>query len=190
MRPCFLLALFSSLAVVAAPAGAAASTTEVVQQRLSDGRILLTDRPVRGATTERTWQMSNDDAAAARQRAAAVSAEANQVSERIQRMLDQDRRADIEREKTRLAALAMAQQQQQRDDEPGYYGGVVPYGYGTGLAGGRGRGHGRVGHHGKAPSTDRWGSTERFGTVGKYGASTAPPSTLVRGGRSAMFDGR
>ena len=104
-------------------------------------------------------------------------------------MIEQDRRADIEREKTRLAALAMAQQQQ-RDDEPGYYGGVVPYGYGTGLASGRGRGHGRVGHHGKAPSTDRWGSTERFGTVGKYGASTAPPSTLVRGGRSAMFDGR
>jgi len=128
MRPLFLLALFSSLFVAAAPAGAAAGTTQVVQQRLSDGRILLTDQPVRGATTERSWDVQVDDPAAARQRAAAVSAEAAQVSERIQRMIEQDRRADIERERTRLAALAMAQQQQQRDDEPGYYGGVVPYG--------------------------------------------------------------
>jgi|KBSMisStaDraftv2_1062788.scaffolds.fasta_scaffold490465_2 hypothetical protein len=191
MRPLFLLALFSSLFVVAAPAGAAAGTTQVVQQRLSDGRILLTDQPVRGATTERSWDVQVDDPAAARQRAAAVSAEAAQVSERIQRMIEQDRRADIERERTRLAALAMAQQQQQRDDEPGYYGGVVPYGYGTGLAvGGHGRGHGHVGHHAKFPSTDRWGSTEKFGTVGKFGAAAAPPSTLVRSGRSQMFDGR
>jgi len=191
MRPLFLLALFSSLFVAAAPAGAAAGTTQVVQQRLSDGRILLTDRPVRGATTERSWDVQADDPAAARQRAAAVSAEAAQVSERIQRMIEQDRRADIERERTRLAALAMAQQQQQRDDEPGYYGGVVPYGYGTGLAvGGHGRGHGHVGHHAKFPSTDRWGSTEKFGTVGKFGAAAAPPSTLVRSGRSQMFDGR
>ena len=191
MRPLFLLALSSSLFVVAAPAGAAAGTTQVVQQRLSDGRILLTDRPVRGATTERSWDVQVDDPAAARQRAAAVSAEAAQVSERIQRMIEQDRRADIERERTRLAALAMAQRQQQRDDEPGYYGGVVPYGYGTGLAvGGHGRGHGHVGHHAKFPSTDRWGSTEKFGTVGKFGAAAAPPSTPVRSGRSQMFDGR
>jgi hypothetical protein len=191
MRPLFLLALFSSLFVAAAPAGAAAGTTQVVQQRLSDGRILLTDQPVRGATTERSWDVQVDDPAAARQRAAAVSAEAAQVSERIQRMIEQDRRADIERERTRLAALAMAQQQQQRDDEPGYYGGVVPYGYGTGLAvGGHGRGHGHVGHHAKFPSTDRWGSTEKFGTVGKFGTAAAPPSTLVRSGRPQMFDGR
>ena len=189
MRPLVSLTLLCSLLATAASAGAATGTTEVVQQRLSDGRILLTDKPVRGATTERTWQMTNDDPAAARQRAAAVTAEANQVSERIQRMLDQDRRADIERERSRLAALAMAEQQQQRDDEPVYYGGV-PYGYGTGLAVGHGRGHGHVAHHGKFPSTDRWGVTERFGTVGKYGASTAPQSTLVRGGRSQMSDGR
>ena len=174
-----------SLLAAAAPAG----STEVVQQRLSDGRILLTDHPVRGATTERSWNVQVDDPAAARQRAAAVSAEANQVSERIQRMLDQDRRADMERERNRLAALAMAQQQEQRDDEPLYYGGV-PYGYGNGIGTGHGRGHGHVAHHDKSPKTDRWGSTERFGTVGKFGASTAPPSTLVRSGRSQMFDGR
>ena len=187
MRPLFSLAVFSSLWIAAAPQAVAAATTEVVQQRLSDGRILLTDRPVRGATTERSWQMTNDDPAAARQRAADVRTEAQQVSERIQRMLDQDRRADMERERTRLAALAMAQQQQ-RDDEPAYYGGVVPYGVGTGL--GFSRRHGHVGHHGKFVATDRWGSSEKFGTVGKFGAATAPPSALVRGGRSPMFDGR
>jgi hypothetical protein len=175
-----------SLFLAAVPATAATGSTEVVQQRLSDGRILLTDHPVRGATTERSWQLTNEDPVAARQRAAAVSAEAAQVSERIQRMIDQDRRADMEREQTRLAALAMAHQQQ-ADDEPVYYGGVVgPYGYGTGFASGRGRGHGHVAHHNKSPTTDRWGSTAKFGTVGKYGAATAPQSTLT--GRT--FDGR
>jgi len=168
MRPFFLLVLCSSLFAVAAPVGAATATTEIVQQRLSDGRILLTDHPVRGATTERSWQMTNEDPAAARQRAADVRAEAKEVSERVQRMIDADRRADMAREQTRLAALASAQQQQ-NDDEPVYYGGVVPYGYGTGFASGRGRGHGHahVDHHDKSPSTDRWGVTERFGTVGK-----------------------
>jgi hypothetical protein len=121
--------------------------------------------------------VSNEDPAAARQRAAAVSAEAAQVSERIQRMIDQDRRADIQREQTRLAALAMAHQQEA--DEPVYGGVVGPYGYGTGFASGRGRGHGHVAHHDKFPSTDRWGSTAKFGTVGKFGAATAPQSTLT-----------
>jgi len=190
MRPLFLLALFSSLFVVAAPAGAAAGTTQVVQQRLSDGRILLTDRPVRGATTERSWDVQADDPAAARQRAAAVSAEAAQVSERIQRMIEQERRADIERERTRLAALAMAQQQQQRDDEPVFYGGgVVPYGFGTGLGFSHRQGHGGH-HHGKSVPTDRWGTTEKFGTVGKFGTGAGSQIAPQRGGRSPMFDGR
>lgn len=181
MRPLFALVVLSSLSIAAAPQAGAAASTEVVQQRLSDGRILLTDRPVQGATTERSWQVTNDDPAAARQRATDVRTEAQQVSERIQRTLDQERRADMERERTRVAALAMAQQQQS-DDEPVYYGGVVPYGYGTGL--GFGRGHRRFGHHGKFVSTDRWGSTEKFGTVGKFGAGKGP------GGRPQMFDGR
>jgi hypothetical protein len=186
MRTLVSLTLLSSLLAVAGSAVAAAGTTEVVQQRLSDGRILLTDRPVRGATTERSWQMTNDDPAAARQRAADVRAEAKEVSERIQRMIDSERRAGEERERMRLAALAMTQPQQ-RDDEPVFYGGFP---YGVGAAFGHGHGHGHVGHHGKFPGTDRWGSSERFGTVGKYGASTAPPSTLVRSGRSHPFDGR
>ena len=176
MRPLVSLTLLSSLLLAAMSAGAATGTTEVVQQRLSDGRILLTDRPVRGATTERSWQVTNSDPAAASQRAAAVTAEANQVSERIQRMIEQDRRADMERERARLEALAMAQQQQ-RDDEPVYYGGVVPYGYGVG---GVGRGHGRFGHNGRQDHVEhhgKFGSSEQFGKVGKLG-------------RPQMFDGR
>ena len=46
-----------------------------------------------------------DDPATARQRALEVKAEAQQVSERIQRMLDQQRRADEESERTRLARM-------------------------------------------------------------------------------------
>ncbi|MBV9890268.1 MAG: hypothetical protein JO090_05200 [Rhizobacter sp.] len=166
-----------SLLLAAASANGAAGSTEVVQQRLSDGRILLTDHPVRGATTERSWQMTNEDPVAARQRAADVRTEAKEVSERIQRTLDAERRADMQREQTRLAALAMAQQQ--RDDEPLYYGGMPASGYGNAIAAGRGRGRGHVGHHDNLPSTDRWGSTAKFGAVGKYGAATAPHSTLT-----------
>ncbi len=175
-----------SLALAAASANGATGSTEVVQQRLSDGRILLTDHPVRGATTERSWQMTNEDPVAARQRAADVRAEAKEVSERIQRAIDAERRADMQREQTRLAALAMAQQQQ-HDDEPLYYGGIPAYGIGNAIAAGRGRGRGgHVAHHDNVPSTDRWGSTAKFGTVGKYGAATAPQSTLT--GRT--FEGR
>ena len=42
-----------------------------------------------GAKTERTWQVEREDPAAARQRAIDVKAEANLVTERVQRMLDQ-----------------------------------------------------------------------------------------------------
>jgi hypothetical protein len=106
---------------------------------LSDGRVLLTDQPVRGATTERSWQLPVDDPAVARQRAADVSAEAERVSERIQRMIEQDRRADEERERTRLARLAI-ERDRQRDEEPYYVASVVPYGH-YGFAHRRGHGH-------------------------------------------------
>ena len=164
------------LLVAAASAGAATGTTQIVQQRLSDGRILLTDRPVRGAATERSWQMANEDPVAARQRAADVRAEAKEVSERIQRMLEQDRRADEARAQTRLAALAMARQGE-TSDEPVYYGG---YGFGVGVGNGfafrRGHGHahGQVAHRGKFGVPDKWGSTERFGTVGRMPTAKGP----------------
>lgn len=177
MHPLTRLAVLASAIVAAAPAVAASDppTTQVLQQRTSDGRILLTDRPAAGAKTERTWQVQAEDPAAARQRALDVKVEAQQVSERIQRMIAQDRLADDENQRTRIAALAMAQQQQ-HDDEPVYYGGGVPYGYGTGFASGLGHRHGHVGHHDKFPRTDRWGSTEKFGIVGKFGAGRGPQS--------------
>jgi hypothetical protein len=75
-------------------AAAATGTTEILQQRTADGRLLLTDRPAAGAKTERSWQVEREDPAAARQRAIDVKAEANLVSERVQRMLDQQRRDD------------------------------------------------------------------------------------------------
>ena len=96
----FLGALCTAPAFAAAPAA-----TQVLQQRTADGRLLLTDRPVPGAKTERSWQVEREDPAAARQRAIDVKAEANLVAERVQRMLDQQRRADDDAQRMRLASL-------------------------------------------------------------------------------------
>jgi hypothetical protein len=101
-----LLAVAFLGALCAAPAcAAAATTTQVLQQRTADGRLLLTDRPVPGAKTERSWLVEREDPAAARQRAADVKAEANLVAERVQRMLDQQRRADDDAQRMRMASL-------------------------------------------------------------------------------------
>lgn len=80
-----------------------ATTTQVLQQRTADGRIVLTDRPMSGAKTERAWQFDAEDAAASRQRALDVKAEANIVSERIRRTIEQQRFADEEAFTRRLA---------------------------------------------------------------------------------------
>jgi hypothetical protein len=82
---------------------AATPTTEILQQRTADGRLLLTDRPAAGAKTERSWQVEREDPAAARQRAIDVKAEANLVTERIQRSIDRQRMADVDAERMRLA---------------------------------------------------------------------------------------
>lgn len=94
-------------------AQAAAATTEIIQQRTSDGRVLLTDRPSAGAKTERSWRLSAEDPAAARRRALDVQVEAQIVSERVerriamqQRVLDEDmqrRSVAFEREMQRAA---------------------------------------------------------------------------------------
>jgi hypothetical protein len=84
---------------------AAAPTTQIFQQRTADGSLLLTDHPAAGAKTERSWQVEREDPAAARQRAIDVKAEANLVTERVQRMLDHQRRADDDAQRTRLAML-------------------------------------------------------------------------------------
>lgn len=86
-------------------ASAAATSSTIVQQRTSDGSILLTDRPLAGAKTERSWQVYIEDPVAARQRAIDVKAEANLVSERVQRAIEQQRRADLDAERLRLSRL-------------------------------------------------------------------------------------
>ena len=116
---------------------AAESTTKILQQRTPDGSILLTDQPSPGAKTERSWQVTAQDRAAERQRAIDVKAEANLVSERIQRSIDHQRRADDEAQRTRLAGLAIERDRRalRRDDDTYGYGGDG-YGYGYGCAGG------------------------------------------------------
>jgi hypothetical protein len=95
--------------VCAGPAGAAVAapaTVQILQQRTADGSLLLTDRPAPGAKTERSWQVQREDPAAARQRAIDVKAEANLVSERVQRMLDRQRRDD-DAQRMRLESLQL-----------------------------------------------------------------------------------
>jgi hypothetical protein len=94
MRPFAALALLALAGAAPFAASAVPSQTAVYQQRTADGGVLLTDHPAPGATTERSWRVEREDPVAARQRALDVEAESRQVSERIQRRLDQQRRAE------------------------------------------------------------------------------------------------
>lgn len=93
----------SPSATAGSAAPAAAPLREIVQQRLPDGRIVLTDRPLGSARTLRTWQYQPEDAQAAAQRRAAGQRESAAVSERIARQLAEQRETD------RQVALARAQ---------------------------------------------------------------------------------
>ena len=119
-----LVAVASLLPALAA----AEATTKILQQRTPDGSILLTDQPSPGAKTERSWQVTGQDRAAERQRAIDVKAEANLVSERIQRSLDSQRRADDEA-RMRLAYLQM---ERDRAAAPATQDGIG-YAYGGGF---------------------------------------------------------
>jgi len=123
-----VLAVTGSLPSLAA----AEAPTKILQQRTPDGSILLTDQPSPGAKTERSWQVNAQDRAAERQRAIDVKAEANLVSERIQRSIDSQRRADDEAQRMRLA---YAQLERDRAAAQGAQDGI---GYGAGYAGGYG----------------------------------------------------
>lgn len=62
----------------------------VYQQRGADGKVTLTDRPTAGAATERRWRIDPaEDAASAAERREASRAEADRVTQRIQRSIDQ-----------------------------------------------------------------------------------------------------
>lgn len=100
MRPTLLSTLL--LAVLAAPAAAG----DIVQQRLPDGRVIFTDRPVSEARTLRTWQFQPEDAELAAQRRAAGERESAAVSERIARQLEQQREIDRDLELARVQAGA------------------------------------------------------------------------------------
>lgn len=117
-----LLAVAGSLPSLAA----AEATTKILQQRTPDGSILLTDQPSPGAKTERSWHVSAQDRAAERQRAIDVKAEANLVSERIQRSIESRRRADDESLRLRLAYLQL---ERDRSAGVGMQDGIS-YGYG------------------------------------------------------------
>jgi len=119
-----LVAVASLLPALAA----AEATTKILQQRTPDGSILLTDQPSPGAKTERSWQVIGQDRAAERQRAIDVKAEANLVSERIQRSIDSQRRADDEA-RMRLAYLQM---ERDRAAAPAIQDGIG-YAYGGGF---------------------------------------------------------
>jgi hypothetical protein len=82
------------------PAGPA-----IYLQRGPDGKIVFTDRPDPGATTERTWRFDPEDpkaveAAEARREASRVRAA--EVNERISRGIEEQQRRELEMEIERL----------------------------------------------------------------------------------------
>jgi hypothetical protein len=108
-----------AVACVAAAGGAvaqegASAASRIYQQRTPDGRIVLTDRPVTGAVTQRTWQPAPEDAAAARQRRDEARLEALAVNERIERRVESERQRDHE---FALAHMQLAQAQAKLDAE-------------------------------------------------------------------------
>ena len=114
------VALLAALAVPVLPALAAqdaaapAAGIHVYQQRLADGRVVLTDRPVDGAQTQRTWQIAREDPDAGRQRSEQVRLEAQAVSERVQRRIDQQQ---VLAENADLARLRLNLAEARRDAE-------------------------------------------------------------------------
>ena len=89
------------------------ASTQILMQRTSDGRVLFTDRATPGAKTERSWQIEREDPVAARRRALDVQAEAQLVSERVERRIamqqrvldDEMQRRSMALERDRVVAL-------------------------------------------------------------------------------------
>lgn len=119
------------LALAWAPAAAQdtrVASVQIYQQRMSDGSIVLTDRPVRSAQTQRIWEVEPEDAAAARQRSERVRLEAQTVSERIQRRIDGQQYRTQEREiETLRSNLAEARRDAEAARQPAVV--IVPQGH-------------------------------------------------------------
>lgn len=106
--------LVSAVTLAVEPAAVPASAAPldagrtVYQQRGADGRVTLTDRPAAGLATERRWRVDPaEDAASAAERREAGRAEAERVTERVQRSIDRQQALDNE--------LQIAQSRAQRD---------------------------------------------------------------------------
>ena len=97
----FAAALFAAAGGAVAQEGSSAES-QIYQQRSADGRIILTDRPVAGAVTQRIWQAVREDAAVARQRREEARADALSVNERIQRQIEVELQRDHELALARL----------------------------------------------------------------------------------------
>ena len=111
------LVLAASSIVVAGMAlaqEAGSVATQIYQQRTADGRIVLTDRPVAGAVTQRTWQRAPEDAALARQRREEAQLQALAVTVRIQRQVELQLQRDHE---LAIERLRLAQAEAQLDAE-------------------------------------------------------------------------
>ncbi len=125
MRTIVLLAVAALAGGPLLAAAEAAATTEILQQRTADGRILLTDRPSAGAKTERSWRMEAEDPAAARRRALDVKVEAQLVSERIERRIAQQER--LLDEDMQRRSLALERERRVRYDDDPYAGSLVVF---------------------------------------------------------------
>lgn len=131
---CALMACAAALTVCAAepvtsPASSASSPQAVdagraiYQQRGADGRVVFTDRPAAGLATERRWRVEPaEDEAAAAERREAGRAEADRVSERVQRSIDHQQalsnQLQIEQIRAQRAADTLAAERlRERDRE-------------------------------------------------------------------------
>lgn len=96
----------SAAAAEAATSTQPAPTRDIVQQRLPDGRVIFTDRPLSDARTLRTWQYQPEDPQLAALRRAAAERESAAVTERIARQLEQQREieGDVALARARAAA--------------------------------------------------------------------------------------
>lgn len=94
-------ALTAWVGSVALPLAAAAATDappRIVQQRLPDGSVVLTDRPQPGARIERSWAVTRDGAAdaAAVQHREQAAREAAAVNERFARQFESEREHELD----------------------------------------------------------------------------------------------
>ena len=114
------------------PAAVASAATSdgartVYLQRDADGKTVFTDRPAAGLITERRWAFEPEDAQAAAARREASRAHSEQVTERIQRSIDQQQQRanelQIEQLRAQRAADALRAErlrEREREDESRY----------------------------------------------------------------------